>query len=212
MISVAHLHRPNLAQMVRIPAKNSMRRTAATVWRGLSVLSPSAGHLVRRHAPTSTKCRRRSRILSIAAGSAARRLTQPTPGSRGSAQVVATGWDVPGQEKIVSRACGQFVRHPRALDARGSQVYAQLSRHPGTYNRLDRLSTLENGQDTIPHLIEAKQGEDLIIYMATTTGGKTLGKMMAGTQGGVDLNKPTGRIYTADDLLTVLKQIYDATP
>jgi hypothetical protein len=32
--------------------------------------------------------------------------------------------------------------------------------------------------------------------------------MMAGTPKGTDLNLPTGRIYTADDLLAVLKKSY----
>ena len=32
--------------------------------------------------------------------------------------------------------------------------------------------------------------------------------MMAGTPNGTDLNLPTGRIYTADDLLAVVKKAY----
>jgi hypothetical protein len=128
-------------------------------------------------------------------------------------QVAAAGWRVPGQEKIVGLALADnsFVVSELSTPE-GRKFMRSVARHPGAYNRLDRLSTLENGQSTIRHLIEAKQGDDFITYLATTSGGKSLGKMMAGTQGGVDLNKPTGRIYTADDLLTVLKQIYDATP
>jgi hypothetical protein len=32
--------------------------------------------------------------------------------------------------------------------------------------------------------------------------------MMADTPNGTDLNKPTGRIYTADDLLAILQKVY----
>jgi hypothetical protein len=45
----------------------------------------------------------------------------------------------------------------------------------------------------------------MIQYLATTKGGKNMGGMMAQARGGVDLNKPTGRIYTAEDLVAALK-------
>jgi hypothetical protein len=129
------------------------------------------------------------------------------------AAVVAAGWDLPGQDKIAARALADNSFVIRELSTpEGRKFMRKLAQHPGTYSRLDRLSTLGNGQDTIHTLIRTKQGEDLIIYMATTSGGKNLGKMMAGTQGGVDLNKPTDRIYTAEDLLTALRVVYDATP
>jgi hypothetical protein len=58
-------------------------------------------------------------------------------------------------------------------------------------------------------LIRDPKGDDLITYLATTKGGHNLGKMMGGVRGGVDLNKPTGRIYTTNDLLTVLKKLHN---
>jgi hypothetical protein len=129
------------------------------------------------------------------------------------AQVVAAGWQVPGQDKIVGRALADnsFVVSELSTPE-GRRFMRKLAQHPGTYRRLDRLSTLQNGQDTIRTLIRQKQGDDFVTYLATTSGGKNLGKMMAGTKGGVDLNKPTGRIYTADELLAALKQLYEAAP
>jgi hypothetical protein len=127
-------------------------------------------------------------------------------------QVSAIGWDVPGQEKIVNRVLADssfLIRQLSTPD--GRKFMRKLSGQPGTYTRLDRLSTISNGQDTIRTLIRDPGGQDLIIYMATTSGGKTLGKMMAGAQNGVDLNKPTGRIYTADQLIEELKKVYDST-
>jgi hypothetical protein len=129
------------------------------------------------------------------------------------AQISEIGWDVPSQEKIVNRVLADssfLIRELSTPD--GRKFMRKLSGQPGTYTRLDRLSTISNGQDTIRTLIHDPGGQDLIIYMATTAGGKKLGKMMAGTQGGVDLNKPTGRIYTADQLIEELKKVYDATP
>jgi hypothetical protein len=129
------------------------------------------------------------------------------------AQVATIGWNIPEQDKIAGRALADDSFIIREFSTpEGKKFMRKLAQHPGTYSRLDRLSTLGNGQATIRDLINQKQGEDLITYLATTSGGKNLGKMMAGTKGGVDLNKPTGRIYTVDDLIDGLKQAYDASP
>lgn len=129
------------------------------------------------------------------------------------AQVDAAGWKVPDQNKLLAKvlADNSFIIRELSTPA-GRKFMRKLAQHAGTYSRLDQLSTLQNGQETIRSLIQTPQGDDFITYLATTSGGKTLGKMMAGTQGGVDLNKPTGRIYTSDELLIALKQIYDANP
>jgi hypothetical protein len=129
------------------------------------------------------------------------------------AQVDAAGWKVPDQNKLLAKvlADNSFIIRELSTPA-GRKFMRKLAQHVGTYSRLDQLSTLQNGQETIRSLIQTPQGDDFITYLATTSGGKTLGKMMAGTQGGVDLNKPTGRIYTSDELLIALKQVYDANP
>jgi hypothetical protein len=84
----------------------------------------------------------------------------------------------------------------------------KIANSPGTYSRLDRLSRISNGQSAVKILIRDPGGDTMLTYMATTQGGKNLGTMMAGTPNGTNLNKPTGRIYTADDLLAVVRQAY----
>jgi hypothetical protein len=128
------------------------------------------------------------------------------------AKVVAIGWDVPDPDKLVNLALADnsFVVQQFATPE-GRKFMRKLKGEAGTYVRLDRLSKISGGQDTIRTLIHDPAGQDLIIYMATTSGGKSLGKMMAGTPNGVDLNKPTGRIYTADQFIEELKKVYEAT-
>jgi hypothetical protein len=87
----------------------------------------------------------------------------------------------------------------------GRRFMRKISQHSGSYSHLDRLSTIPRGQQIIRDLARQKDGDKLIEYLATTKGGKNMGGMMAQARGGVDLNKPTGRIYTADDLLSALK-------
>ncbi|HEY3391691.1 MAG TPA: hypothetical protein VGK58_03215, partial [Lacipirellulaceae bacterium] len=81
------------------------------------------------------------------------------------------------------------------------------ARHPGAFSRLDRLSSMARGQAIVRDLIRSSDGDKFIEYLATTRGGRKLGSTLAGARQGTDLNEPTGRIYTADDLLAALDQM-----
>jgi len=87
----------------------------------------------------------------------------------------------------------------------GKRFMRKIAPRSGAYSHLDRLSTIPRGESTIRDLMRTKDGDKMIEYLATTKGGRNMGGMMAQARGGVDLNKPTGRIYTADDLVTALK-------
>jgi hypothetical protein len=128
------------------------------------------------------------------------------------AAIASAGWEVPNAKKIVSLALADnsFLVTQLATP-NGKRFMRKIAKTPGTYSRLDRLSKISNGQSTVKTLIRDPGGDTMLAYMATTPGGKNLGAMMAGTPDGTNLNKPTGRIYTADDLLAVVKQMYDAS-
>ena len=83
----------------------------------------------------------------------------------------------------------------------------KVGRHPGAFSRLDRLSTISRGQTFVRDLIRSADGDKFIEYLTTTRGGRNLGSSLAGAQHGTDLNQPTGRIYTAEDLMAVLDQL-----
>jgi hypothetical protein len=123
-----------------------------------------------------------------------------------------TGWTVPYQKAIVDRSLADksFIVTQLATPS-GRTFMRSIARYPGAYSRLDRLSTISGGQQFTKDLISKKGGADMIEYLATTRGGHELGAMMAGVQQGVDLNKPTGRIYTADDLLAAVNWVYGKT-
>jgi len=87
----------------------------------------------------------------------------------------------------------------------GKRFMRKISTRSGSYARLDRLSTISGGQSLVRDLVRQKDGDKMIEYLATTKGGKNMGRMMSQTRGGVDLNTPTGRVYTADDLVAALK-------
>ncbi len=123
--------------------------------------------------------------------------------------VAQTGWNVPDAKQIVDLALpdNSFLVGELATPD-GKQFMRNISKSPGAYSRLDRLSRLSQGQKVVSQLIGDAGGDTLITYLATTNGGHNLGAMLADTPNGTDLNLPTGRIYTADDLLAVLKKTY----
>jgi len=123
--------------------------------------------------------------------------------------VELVGWDVPDRGKVVDLALPDNAWLVRELSTKkGKRFMRKVGRFQGGYLRLDRLSTIADGRDAIRILIKDPGGDEMIEYMDTTKGGFELGRMMAGAKRGVDLNKPTGRIYTADDLVAVLESIY----
>jgi hypothetical protein len=119
------------------------------------------------------------------------------------------GWEVAERDAILDRTLpdGSFLVKELATPA-GRKFMRRLSRHRGAYSRLDRLSSIAGGQQIIHDLARQKNGDKLIEYLATTEGGQSLGRMAAGARQGVNLNKPTGRIYTADDLLVALETAF----
>lgn len=123
--------------------------------------------------------------------------------------VAAAGWEVPHAEKIVALALpdNSFLVGELATPD-GRRFMRKIAANPGTYSRLDRLSQLNHGQQIVSQLVGDVGGDTFITYLATTNGGRNVGQMMAGTPNGTDLNLPTGRIYTADDLLAALKKVY----
>jgi hypothetical protein len=128
----------------------------------------------------------------------------------GALQAVAqVGWDVSDAKQITELAlpANSFLVGELATPD-GKRFMRKISKSPGTYSRLDRLSRLSQGQQVVSQLVGDVGGDVFITYLATTNSGHNLGQMMGGTPNGSDLNLPTGRIYTADDLLAALKKSY----
>jgi hypothetical protein len=87
----------------------------------------------------------------------------------------------------------------------GRKFMRKVARQQGGFDRLDRLSTISRGQTLVRDLIRGADGDKFIEYLSTTRGGRKLGSTLAGAREGADLNQPTGRIYTADDLMAAIE-------
>jgi hypothetical protein len=93
----------------------------------------------------------------------------------------------------------------------GRKFMRQIARYDDGYDRVDRLSRLPHGKQTIIDLIRGPDGYKMIEYMTTTPGGWALGDQLSNAPKGKNFNQATGRIYTAEMLLKRLEQSRAAT-
>jgi hypothetical protein len=120
-------------------------------------------------------------------------------------QIDAAGGEVKNARGIVDRGLPNSSFLIRELSSpAGKKFMRSVGQHQGGYARLDRLSSISGGQKIVRDLVRQPGGEKLVDYLTTTEGGSNLGHTLGGARGGVDLNQPTGRIYTASDLLAAL--------
>jgi hypothetical protein len=127
------------------------------------------------------------------------------------AQLEGVGWKVADRQDILRRVPADndyLVQKLRT--SRGRQFMRRIANYPNAYDRLDRLSWLPHGRQTVHDLIYKTGGEEMIKYLTTASGGSELGKMLSNSPKGADFNKPTGRSYTAKLLLARLKTSYAA--
>lgn len=127
------------------------------------------------------------------------------------AQLKAAGWDVPYSRELLARVPADNEFLVRALSTKkGVPFMREVSAMGGGYDRLDRLSRIQNGQQLVEQLINGPDGHKLIGYLTEARGGQELGEMLGRTAKGTDFNRATGRIYTAAQLLAVLEKLLAA--
>lgn len=124
--------------------------------------------------------------------------------------VATLGWQVPGRDQLVKDALPDQAFLARSLRTeKGREFMKHIKQDPGAYDRLDRLTAMPHGRETIQALIRGPEGWKMIDYMTRTKGGQNLGLQLSSAPTGHDFNKPTGRIYTADALLARLRKLYE---
>jgi hypothetical protein len=126
-------------------------------------------------------------------------------------QLQRMGLPLPDGKKILGRVPTKDEFLASQLSSpEGRRFMRRISGYKDAYDRLDRLSRLPHGEQTIRDLIRGPGGEKMIEYMTTTPGGKVLGDQLSNAPGGENFNAETGRIYTVDLLLRQLEKSRDA--
>jgi len=122
------------------------------------------------------------------------------------AKVADAGAKVPNADRILAATLpdNSFLAKELSTPA-GRKFMRKVARQRGGFDRLDRLSSISRGQTLVRDLIRGADGDKFIEYLTTTRGGRNLGSTLAGARQGTNLNQPTGRIYTADDLMAAIE-------
>jgi len=126
-------------------------------------------------------------------------------------QLQKLGFSPSDAEQIIGDIPAKNEFLPTQLRTRaGKKFMRQIAKYPDAYDRLDRLSRMPHGRQTIRDLMKGPGGEKMIEYMPTTSGGKELGKLLSNNPRTRNFNKPTGRIYTAAMLIARLEESHTA--
>src|SRR5690348_15129830 len=127
-------------------------------------------------------------------------------------QLANLGWKVSDRKAIVEQLLPDDYYLVRALR---SPTNSEFMRQVGQvqngygYDRLDRLSRMGDGEIIVSRLMQEPGGWNLIDIMSETREGPGMAEAFSMGLGGKDFTKPTGRIYTEQQLLARLKQSYD---
>lgn len=122
-------------------------------------------------------------------------------------QLQLIGWKVTNRKGILRKvpADNDFLIR-KLVTPHGRKFMRRIANYPNAYDRLDRLSWLPHGRQTIHDMIHKPGGDEMIKYLTTAPGGTELGKMLSKAPKGKGFNKPTGRIYTVNMLWERLKK------
>lgn len=128
-------------------------------------------------------------------------------------QLEALGWRVPDRSEILKRVLDDQHYVVKTLRSpKGRTFMRKISGEKLAYDQLDLSSSLPGGKLLITDLLRSP-GADRLFRKGNNVGFQDIaGKIPPSKRSGAprpqDFSKPTGRIYTANDLIKALKNSY----
>jgi len=117
------------------------------------------------------------------------------------------GWVVSDEKQILAQVLPDNDYMVRQLRTKKGRVFmADLSKTPAAYDRLERFLRLPLSKREFRGLLDGPDGYKMFSYMVTSRGGKALGRQLSNIKQGRNFNKPTGHIYTTDQLVKRLSK------
>lgn len=121
----------------------------------------------------------------------------------------AEGWKVAEGGEILAATLEDGAFLVQALGSKKGRAFMRkVAAQSDGYDRLERLSKLPDGKRIVNRLIKGPDGERLIEYLTASSGGRELGRMLSKTPRGGGFNRPTGRVYTEEQLLQRLEEAH----
>jgi len=125
--------------------------------------------------------------------------------------LASIGFNMPEPKSILDKLpAGNEFLVAELYSPAGRKFMEGIAKYPDAYDRLDRLSRLPHGRQTVHDLINGLGGNKMMEYITTAPGGKKVGQLLSNGPEATDFNKPTGRIYTVPMLLAQLEEQYRA--
>jgi hypothetical protein len=117
------------------------------------------------------------------------------------------GWAVRDRLEIMNLVSADSEPMVRQFRSAAGKKFMRDSGNLG-YDRIDQLDHVTLGPETVDALISSHDGVKKIQNLGTSTAKQNQSWMIAPNLHGANFNAPTGRIYTADQLLARLKKSY----
>lgn len=128
-----------------------------------------------------------------------------------------TGWNPPKQDQLLKLVLADGHALVTLLKgSKGAAFMRKVSGKKNIYDQLDRLLQMPGGEKTVKAMTTAKDGYKLVDYYFGAAGsGNTLAQTLPRGISGKppkdpDFEKPTGKIYTGEQLAAKLKLIFEA--
>lgn len=128
------------------------------------------------------------------------------------AEIEKLGWNIRDGKQILARIPSESEFFVRQLlgSKKGRSFMRDVAPMPLGYDRVDRISHLDRGHQFVRDMVKGPYGYKFIEYLTETRYGKNMGRQLRDAPDGANFNKPTGRIYTAEQLLPILHEQYNA--
>ncbi|OHB79540.1 MAG: hypothetical protein A2W31_07255 [Planctomycetes bacterium RBG_16_64_10] len=126
-------------------------------------------------------------------------------------QLRLMGWAVHERKHILHQTPGDtdFVLQQLRTDP-GRRFMRRIAKYPSAYDRLCRLAALPGGRRLVVDLIQEPGGDRFIEYLTKSKGGKNLTQMLKDIPNAANFDQPTGKLFTAEQLIDQLQASYAA--
>jgi hypothetical protein len=121
------------------------------------------------------------------------------------------GWSCPHEKEIIERMLVEDEFLVSVLStSKGQEFLGKIRAYPDGIDRLDRMSRLPYGKESVTDLVnKVPNGADWIKALTTTMQGMKVGESLSKAEKGKDFNKPTGRIYFVEQFVKHLRESYE---
>jgi hypothetical protein len=125
------------------------------------------------------------------------------------AELAKLGWTVRDREAIMSQVTAdKDLLVQQFSTPRGREFMRKVAQNPANFDHLHRLAQTSNGQRQVRDLMKLPNGPEVLAALASSPQGRDISRRIAAGPRTRNYDKPTGRIYTQQQLIVRLRESY----